>query len=285
VLAGFNESSMGNDEFAVKEVSAPSIVILAGWIGRRTLYAFAYLVDLFLFCGNALSFGRKHRNIWNRATYSSIIAQIIFSGVDALPIVTVLGMAIGVGITTHLIHLIFTLGNINDVARMMSEVIVMELGPIVTAIILIGRSGSAVTVDLGTMKVNRQIEGLEVLGVDVDDVFVVPRLVAIAVSQLILALWFTSIILLSGVLSSTFFYGTSATLFLQELFATFTLGDTFNFVVKNLVFGLLIGGGACFHGLKVGSASTEVAQQTQRSIVNSLALVFVLDGLLMAAFR
>jgi phospholipid/cholesterol/gamma-HCH transport system permease protein len=262
-----------------------SLLVFAGWIGRRTLYAFTYLVDLIVFCVNALSIGQKHRNVWNRATYSSAIAQMIFTGIDALPIVTVLGLAIGVGITTHLIHLIFTLGNINDVARMLSEVIVMELGPVVTAIILIGRSGSAVTVDLGSMKVNRQIEGLEVLGVNVDDVFVVPRLIAIATSQLILALWFSTIILFSGILSSTLFYGVAPMVFLNELIITFTLGDTLNFILKNLVFGLIIGGGACFHGLKVGAASTEVAQQTQRSIINSIALVFVLDGLLMVALR
>ena len=261
------------------------ITTFTGWLGRRTLYAFTYLVDLIVFCGNALSIGRKHRNIWNRATYSSLIAQLIFSGIDALLIVTVLGLAIGIGITTHLINLIFTLGNINDVARMLSEVIVMELGPVITAIILIGRSGSAVSIDLGNMKVNRQIEALELMGVDVDDVFVFPRLVAIAVSQLILALWFSSVILLSGILSGAFFYGIAPSLFLRELFVTFTLGDTFNFVLKNLLFGLIIGGGACFHGLKVRTATTEVTQQTQRSIMNSIALVFVFDGLLMAAFR
>lgn len=261
------------------------ISTFTGWLGHRILYALTYLVDLIVFCGNALSIWRKHRNIWNRATYSSLIAQFIFSGIDALLIVTVLGLAIGIGITTHLIHLISTLGNINDVARMLSEVIVMELGPVITAIILIGRSGSAVSIDLGSMMVNRQIEGLELLGVDVDDVFVVPRLVAIALSQLILALWFSSIILISGILSSAFFYDISPAVFLRELLVTFTLGDTLNFIFKNLIFGLIIGGGACFHGLQVGTATTEIAQQTQRSIINSIALVFVLDGLLMAALR
>jgi len=269
----------------VRQILPTSVLTFSGWFGRRTLYAFTYLVDLVVFCVNALSIGRKHRNIWNRATYSSLIAQLIFSGVDALLIVTVLGLAIGVGVTTHLIHLIFTLGNINDVARMLSEVIVMELGPVITAIILIGRSGSAVSIDLGSMKVNRQIEGLELLGVDVDDVFVVPRLIAIAISQFVLALWFSLVILISGILSSAFFYGVAPEVFLRELFITFTLGDTLNFVLKNLIFGLVIGGGACFHGLKVGTATTEIAQQTQRSIMNSIALVFLLDGLLLVALR
>ena len=262
-----------------------SIVNFAGWLGHRTLYAFTYLVDLIIFCGNALAIARKHRNVWNRATYSTLIAQLIFSGVDALLIVSLLGLAIGIGITTHLIHLIFTLGNINDVAQMLSEVIVMELGPVITAVILIGRSGSAVSVDLGSMKINRQIEGLEFLGVDVDDVFVFPRLAAIAVSQLVLALWFSSVILISGILSATVFYGITPAVFIRELLLTFTLGDTLNFVLKNLIFGLIIGAGACFHGLKVQASTTEIAQQTQRSIVNSIALVFVLDGLLMAALR
>ena len=77
------------------------ITTFIGWLGHRTLYAFTYLVDLLVFCGNALAIGRRYRNIRNRATYTVLISQLIFSGVDALLIVTVLGLAIGVGITAH----------------------------------------------------------------------------------------------------------------------------------------------------------------------------------------
>lgn len=261
------------------------VVIFTGWIGRRTLYAFSQLVDLAVFFGNTLMIGRRHRNVWNWATYSSVLAQIIFSGIDALPVLTILGLAIGIGITAQLIHLIFTLGNINAIAHMLFFVIVMELGPLITAIVLIGRSGSAITVDLGSMKVNRQIEGLEVLGVDVDDVFVIPRLFAITLSQVILALWLSSVILISGTVFSALLYKTAITVFLHEFSVTFTLTDIFSFILKNVVFGLIIGTVACFHGLKVRSAPTEVAQQTQRSIINGIVLVFVIDGLVMAALH
>lgn len=250
-----------------------------GWLGRRTTRSVLYLVDLTVFILQAAREIRGREEISNKATWRAQLAQIIFTGVDALPVITLLALAVGVSITAQILALGEALGTTDDMIRLLGSIVGVELGSLLTAILLIGRSGSAIVVDLGNMKLHREVEGLELLGINIVDFFVTPRVVGAAISQLVLAVYFAFVALFGGVLLSGFAISAQYFNYLVPLAQSIEPLEVLLYIVKNLLFGLIIAGTACFHALQVGSSPTEVPQQTQRAIANSLMLVFVIDGL------
>lgn len=254
--------------------------VMFGAVGRRVTQAALYVVDITTFILQTMRgwFGR--RGLLNRASYDAAIAQIIFTGVDALLAVSLLSLAIGAGVTMQLIQLMQVVTDEVDVVHVLTQVVALELAPLLTAIIVIGRTGSAITVDLGNMQQRREIEALQLLGIDLQDLFISPRLVGVAVSQLMLAVYFAVIAVASGVFFSALFFSFSHLKYLWAIPLSFDPIALVGFLFKNLMFGLIIGASACFHGLQVGPSPTELPQQTQRAIVNSLLMVFLLDGLM-----
>ncbi|SMG65129.1 ABC transporter permease protein [methanotrophic bacterial endosymbiont of Bathymodiolus sp.] len=148
----------------------------------------------------------------------------------------------------------------------------------ITGVILVGRSCSAIAVDLGNTKVRGEIEPLEYLGIDVDDYFVVPRIVCMIISQVTLALYFSIIMILCGVFFSAYIYNFSAQESLTQLLNTMDINVVMVFMLKNLFFGLIIGAMACFHGLLVENSPTQVPQQMQKAVVRGLVFLFLADG-------
>ena len=251
-------------------------------VGRAVNGTLLYLVDLTAFIINALS---DWRGIFNRAAYNAIISQIIFTGIDALPAISILALAVGASITTQLILLVQAFGTEADVIRMITQLVGMELSPLLAAIIVIGRSGSAITVDLGNMKLHREVEGLALLGIDIRDFFIRPRLAGVVISQLMLSVYFAVIAIVSGVLFSALFSSASHFRYLVAIPLAFDPMQLIGFIIKDLLFGLIIGAAGCFHALQVTTSSTEVPQQTQRAIVNSLMLIFIIDGMVALAVQ
>lgn len=253
--------------------------VVTGAVGRQALRIPHYLLDLTTFILRAFREWRHQSNLFNHATYMSVVVQVIFSGVDALPAITLLALASGLSITYQLITTVQVFGTTTDVVNLLTQIVALEFGSLLTAITLIGRSGSAITVDLANMKQNREIEGLELLGINVNHFFITPRLLGTTIAQLVLAVYFSIISLISGVMVTALLGGSSYLNYLTEIPLAFNPNDLLLFLLKNSFFGLLIGASACFHGLRVELSPTEVPQQTQRAIVNSLTLVFLLDGL------
>jgi phospholipid/cholesterol/gamma-HCH transport system permease protein len=129
-----------------------------GWTGRRTLSLGGYLLDLTTFIIDALSDWFGSRRLFNRATRQSLTSQIIFTGVDALPVITLLALAIGFSITSQLLTLAQALGSERDAGSLLINIVGVELASLLTAIVLIGRSGSAIAVDTGYMKLHGEVE-------------------------------------------------------------------------------------------------------------------------------
>lgn len=257
--------------------------ILTGWTGRQALRSGIYIVDLTVFIQLAIRDWMIRGKLFNRATYRSLVNQLLFTGVDALPLVSLLALAIGIAITSQLIHLTSDFTEAADIIETLAMLITYEVSPFLTAIILVARSGSAISVDLGNMKLHGEIEGLELLGINLNDYLIAPRLIASAISQLVLAVYFSGIALYGGLIAAGILYSTSYLFFFDNLLVAHTPGTLLLFIFKNLVFGLVIAGTACFHALQVTGSATQVPRQTQRAIVNSLAIIAVFDGLLAVA--
>lgn len=262
------------------EVHTSRFASTLGWTGRRTLSLGGYLLDLTTFIIDALRDWFGSRRLFNRATRQSLTSQIIFTGVDALPVITLLALAVGFSITSQLLALALALGSERDVGPLLINIVGVELSSLLTAIVLIGRSGSAIAVDTGYMKLHGEVEALELLGINVREFFVTPRIVGAAIAQVTLAVYFATIALFGGVYLNGLIFHQLGTHELKHLAEALQPTQIVIFVLKNLLFGMIIAGTACFHGLRVRNSPTELPQHTQRAIVTSLVLVFMVDGLL-----
>lgn len=265
---------------ALVETRTRRIGGITGWTGRRTLSIGLYVLNLTNFVLRAFRDWARRGRVFNRATLQTLYGQIIFTGVDALPLITFLGLAVGLTITSQMLKLATALGSESDVATLLTNIVGAELSSILTAIVLIGRSGSAIAVDLGSMKLRGEVEGLELLGINVNEFFVTPRIIGAAVAQFALAVYFAIIALFGGVFITNLISVGGSNHQLRKLAEAINPELVIVFAIKNLLFGIIIAGTACYHGLKVRHSPTELPQQTQRAIVTSLVLVFATDGLL-----
>lgn len=249
-----------------------------GWLGQRCIALFLYIIDLSYFLARSLAIWQAHRHVFNTAVYTNLVGQIIVTGVAALAMISFLAILIGVGVTSQLVYIMQAITGASHLTEILASLVISELGPIITAVILVGRSSSAVAVDLGNLQVHGEIKPLEYMGINVDDYFVLPRITAMVISQIILALYFSVIMILSGVFFSGFVYHFSAQESLLVLLNMLNFSVIIIFMGKNIVFGLLIGTIACFHGLSVENSPMQVSAEMQKAVVISLIYLFLADG-------
>ena len=253
---------------------------LTGWPGRKLINNVLYVINLVTFSSLALRDWFSKNKVFDSRSYSTTVAQIIFTGVDALPTITFLGLATGFIFTFRLISISNTLGSTDDIINLLITVICLSAGPFLAAIIIISRTGSAIVVDLGNMKLHGEIEALENMGININDYIVAPRIISTAISQLAITVYFTVIALLSGILISALFLNPAHFDFIFKISDSFTPHLMSIFIIKNIIFGYVIATVACYNGLRVQGSATEVPQRTTASIVQSLSFVFVIDSLL-----
>ena len=258
---------------------------LIGRLGRIAGNTFVYVLELMYFTFSVIFESKRHGLLRDKATRTATLHQVIFSGIDSLPSVLFLSVLIGISIAAQFFVTIDLLGEDEEMIRLLARLVALELGSLLTAFVLIGRSGSAITVDLGNMKVNRELDGLVALGIDVNRLFVFPRLLGLVVSQLVLAVFFTTIALLSGMIFNAFMESSSLIKYMAMLPSAFLPIELAVFMLKNLAFGLMIGATACFHGLKVGHSVTEVPQAAQRAIMQATLMVIVIDFVMMLVLQ
>lgn len=253
---------------------------ITGWPGRKLLNNIFYIVNLITFSSLALRDWFTKNSLFKSRSYSTTVAQIIFTGIDALPTITFLGLATGFIFTFRLLTISHSLGGTDDITNLLITIICLSVGPFLAAIIIISRTGSAIVVDLGNMKLHGEIEALENMGVNINDYLIAPRLISTAISQLAITVYFTVIALLSGIIISAVFINPTHIDFIFRISNSLTPYLVSIFVVKNMIFGFVIATIACYNGLRVQGSATEVPQRTTASIVQSLSFVFVIDSLL-----
>lgn len=247
-------------------------------IGRFCLEPYYYVIDVTYFLLRTLAVWQPHRNVMNRAVFSVFLGQIIFSGVDGIAMISFMALVVGIGITSQLVYIMQAITGTGEIAQILAGILISELGPLITGAILIGRSCSAMAVDLGNTKVHGEVESLTYLGVNVFDYFVIPRVISMAISQVVLALYFSTIMLSCGVYFSSVIYHFPALGSLTALLNNLSLDVLLLFVLKNICFGLIIGTLACFHGLSVSVSPTQVPQEMQKAVVRSLLAITLIDG-------
>lgn len=163
-------------------------------------------------------------------------------------------------------------------SNLLINILLKELGPLLTAIILIGKSGTSMTTEIGNMQVNHEIEALEMLGIEHLYYVVAPRILGMLICVVILTVYFNLVGVVGGFLVSTFVLGIGQAFFFEEFFTWLEVQHIVEFLVKSFGFGLIIGGTACYNGYKVKVSITEVPRVTGQTVVQSMVLCFIFYG-------
>jgi phospholipid/cholesterol/gamma-HCH transport system permease protein len=199
------------------------------------------------------------------------------AGANAVPIVMLVGFLIGVILAFQSAIAMHQFGAEIYVANLVSLSLLRELGPLMTAILFAGRSGSAFAAEIGTMKVNEEIDALVTMGLNPVRFLVVPRLLAGLLTCPALTLLADFVGLIGGAVVMRGF-GIPMVTYFQQVESAATQGDLFGGVLKSFVFGLLVAGVGCLQGLRTGQGPSAVGLSTTRAVVGGIVLIVAADG-------
>lgn len=212
--------------------------------------------------------------------------QIYRAGVRLLPMVTFLGIALGLIIVGQTVALLTRVGAQNFAGMIMVTVIVRELGPLLTAILVLARIGTATVVELGTTRAMGEVEALEALGIDPVHYLVVPRVIGLALSIFSLTVYLIIISVLSGY---AFGFLQDVPLrpidYFNQLAAALRWQDFVLLALKTILFGTIIAVIICFQGLARPLRIEHVAGATTRAVSHSVVACIFLDALFIVVYR
>lgn len=219
-----------------------------------------------------------------RTIFSVVSAQIYFTGWQALPLISVLALASGSIVIMQSQAQLTLLGGGEMIGNLLVVIIVREISPLLTALIVIARSGTAVASEIGNMRVNREMEALEVMGINPLSYVVFPRLVGGIISVLCLAFYFIVVSLIGGFLVTRFIDTMPFSFYADSLARAFAAEDVILFLLKNSFSGAIIFTVSCYQGMLVKQGPHEVPQVTTKAVVNSVIYVTVFNLIVTTLF-
>lgn len=219
-----------------------------------------------------------------RTIVSVISAQIYFTGWQALPLISVLALATGSVLVLQSMANLSLLGGTQLIGNFLIVMIVREAGPLLVALVVIARSGTAVASEVGNMRANREIEALESMGINPLSYIVFPRVIGGIISVLCLAFFFNVIALIGGFAVTKLLQDMPFSFYLDSLARGFAREDFLIFLAKNGFSGMIIFVVCCYQGLLVKKSPHEVPQVTTQAVVNSVIYVTVFNMTVTALF-
>ena len=212
------------------------------------------------------------------------IHEAMAIGVGAIPIVSLIAFFVGVIIALQGAYELQRIGAMQLVASLVAISITRELGPLITAIVVIGRSGSAFAAEIGTMRVTEELDALKTMALDPVAFLVVPKFLAMGVMLPCLAIWADLMGVLGGSLFGVAGGGFTFGGYMLATRDALLLRDITSGVVKSLVFGMVITAVGCHEGFATGSGAEEVGRSTTSAVVISILLVILIDLVFTALF-
>lgn len=212
------------------------------------------------------------------------LRQIYFTGVEALKVVTLVSLALGTIVIVEVGSQMALLGGVQFISTILVVVIIRELGPLLTAIIVIGRSGTAIAAELGNMIVAHELEAIRVMGINPVYFIVTPRIIGVTIAVICLTIYFNAVALLGGFVVSKLILPADLPVFLRELMVSLMVTDLVLAILKSAAFGLLIALTCTYHGLTVRYSSIEVPQVATRGVVSAILSIILFNVLLTLLF-
>lgn len=260
------------ERFSPLYIARGAVARLGAWV----LHWMSYAYKIATLCGYGLHRLTLGLRSMRRATFAVLVRQLLFTGVEALPftglIATLVGLSVVLQAQLHLAS-----GDSNLLGKLLVFALIRELGPLVSSLIIIGRSGTAVVVELANMRVSHEVDTLEALGIDVFEYLVVPRIGGIAISIFCVSMFFVVVSLLVGLVGSLALSSNAMTVleFLDILSNNMRVVDMVLFVLKTVPPALMIASIACLEGLTAGPEITDVPRAATRGTVTGITALFV----------
>jgi phospholipid/cholesterol/gamma-HCH transport system permease protein len=206
-------------------------------------------------------------------------------GATALPITALVGFLIGVVLAYLSAQQLKQFGADAYIVNLLGVSLVRELGPMLAAILIAGRSGSAITAQIGVMRVTEELDAMVVMGIPHGFRLVMPRALALALAMPLISVWTTVAALIGGMLAADISLGISPRFFINGLPDAVALSNLTLALFKSVVFGLLIALVGCHFGLRVKPNTESLGQGTTASVVTSITLVILVDALFAIIFK
>ena len=216
--------------------------------------------------------------------WDNILYQMVFAGTQSVLIVFFVSLFTGIVIAMQSAYQLADFGAVIYIAPMVSIGMARELGPVFTALVVTGRVGSAITAELGTMKVSEQIEALEVMALDPVRFLVVPRFLALLIMLPCLTIMSDIVGVLGGMLVGVFDLGLNPHRYWRFTFDFLTWKDVWTGLIKSVAFAATISLVSCYVGLDTRGGAEGVGKSTTRSVVLCFILIILFDCILTQLF-
>jgi phospholipid/cholesterol/gamma-HCH transport system permease protein len=250
--------------------------------GPRAMYVMRDLTQLI---GQlAIDVGRlikaPHRGPWR--DFSGHLYQF---GATALHITALVGLLIGVVLAYLISQQLRQYGAESFVVNILGLSLVRELGPVLAAVLIAGRSGSAITAQIGVMRVTEELDAMRVMGIPHGFRLVMPRVLALAIAMPLISLWTSMAALAGGMLAADAALDISPAYFLSALPRAVPISNLWLAMAKSAVFGVLIALIGCYFGMKVKPNTESLGRGTTSSVVTSITAVILVDALFAVLFK
>ncbi len=250
-----------------------------------TVRSFAQVRDLVALIGalviDFLALLRRPRH----APWREISANLYRTGAQALGITALVGFLIGVVLSFLSANQLKNFGADVYIVNILGVSIVRELGPVLAAILVAGRSGSSMTAQLGVMRVTQELDAMSVMGIPQISRLVVPRVIALALGLPLLIVWTDAVALIGGMVAAHVELGLSYRYFVEALPGAVPIANFYLGIGKGAVFGVLIALLACHYGLRIRPNTESLGAGTTSSVVTAITLVILIDAVFAVLFR
>ena len=275
----FGRIAAGDDEDAFEEQPFHPIIAMVHRVGAATMGIIEEALDLLNFLGVIVVASVRVVLHPSRIRFVPLLVHIERVGLNALPIVGLLSFLIGVVLAFQGADQLKQFGAEIFTVNLVGVSVLREMGILLTAIIVAGRSGSAFTAQIGTMQVNEEIDAMRAMGLDPIEVLVLPRVLALVTALPLLAMFANLMGLAGGAVMSVIALDISVVQFVERLKSVVPIWAFWVGMIKAPIFGLLIALVGCREGLKVGGSADSVGRQTTKSVVVSIFMVMVADAI------
>ncbi|MFT5643409.1 MAG: phospholipid/cholesterol/gamma-HCH transport system permease protein [Janthinobacterium sp.] len=254
-------------------------------LGAAILDFFAHVISFVALVGQVTQdVGRFLRHPM-RGPWREISANIYHAGFRALGITALVGFLIGVVLSYLSAQQLRAFGGDIYLVNLLGMSIIRELGPLLAAILVAGRSGSSITAQLGVMRVTEELDAMLVMGISHGFRLIMPKVLALAVAMPLLVIWTDAMALIGGMVSANIELGLSPDYFLQKLPDAVPLANYMIGLGKGVVFGILIALVACHFGLRIKPNTESLGHGTTTSVVTAITVVILADAVFAIVFR
>jgi phospholipid/cholesterol/gamma-HCH transport system permease protein len=250
------------------------IAFLGRWIINRFSIIVAIVLTIVQAFRDYLASFRQGRAVIRMVFYK----QVYFTGLEGSGIIVSIAVILGTVIIAQVVSLVGDNGSLTG--KILVWVVLRELAPLLTAVIVIARSGTAIAAELGTMKINGEIEDIEILGIPAQQYLILPRVFGVTTSVVILTVYFVLTAFIGSFIIASIGWHLPYDQFIQGILSSLGMKEVVVLFTKSLLFGLFVSSTCCCYGLSVGRSATEIPQAATRAVMTSLFTVFLLDGMI-----